>query len=389
MKHRSVLILLSVCILILSGCGAPEDIEDEVAEAVAATQTRQAWEAAVESAQLTAEAEESASAEPEEPEEVTEEVTAEPADTPEPAIVHAVFPDTPAEKDNSFVTDFNSSDFAAEGYTYGDQFIINRYERPFTREMVEYRGYLDIIEAKLKFNPPWFYIQVFLAKPLPESSAALYGIELDIDRDERGDILILAQQPVGSDWTVEGVTVLEDSNEDVGGQEPLLTEELAEDQVGDGYDTVIFQSGRGEDPDLAWIRLNPEDPTSLEFAFKAELAGNAGFFWVVWADDGLRDPSMADYNDRFNFEVAGSPYPEHRYHPIQEIYLLDSTCRSWYGLEPVGDEIGVCQASPEEGFRLCYMFLTHAGTFCLPECMPECPEELPSNYYCVPCIQEE
>lgn len=389
MKKWSVMIVLALFVVLLSACGAPEDIEDEVAEAVAATQTKRAWEAAVESAQQTAEAEPDAPEVSEEPDDSPEpEEPTVPEDTPEPAIVHALFPDMPAEKDNSFVTDFNSSDFAGEGFTYGDQFIINRYERPFTREMTEYRSYLDIIQAKLKFNPPWIYIQVFLAKPLPKSSAALYGIELDLDLDGRGDILILAPQPPGPDWTVEGVTVLEDTNEDVGGEEPLLTEVLPEDSPGDGYDSVLFQSGRGEDPDLAWIRLNPEDPTSLEFAFKADLAGSSGFFWVIWADEGLQDPVLADYNDRFNFEEAGSPYPDHRYHPIQEIYLLDSTCRSWYGLEPVGDEIGICQISGE-GFRLCYAPLTHAGVFCSPDCMAECPEDLPSNYYCVPCTVEE
>ena len=388
MENRSIMILiLSFCLMFLSACGTTQDIEDEVAQAVAATQTKKAWEAAVESAQMTAEADADAPSTAEEAEDV-------PVieDTPEPAIVHAVFPNNPAEKDNSFVTDFNSSDFATEGSTYGDQFFINRYERPFTRGMLEYRGYLDIIRANLKYNPPWFYIQVFLAKPLPESSAALYGIELDLDLDGRGDTLILAQQPPGEDWTVEGVTVLEDTNEDVGGEQPLLTEELPENWPGDGFDQVIFQSGRGEDPDLAWVRLNPEDPTSLEIAFKVELGGSSGFFWVVWADEGLQDPSLADYNDRFTFPEAGSPYPEHRYNPIQEINLLDSTCRSWYGLQPEGDEIGLCQIyEPGEGFRLCYRFIYGATqlTVCSDVCAPACPGELPSNYYCVPCTLEE
>ena len=390
MKNRILFVLVSLLVISLSACGPSGDIEDEVAQAVAATQTKQAWNAAVESAQLTAEAEESAPPESEQSEDLSgPAATAEPEDTPQPAIVHAVFPDTPAEKDNSFVTDFNSSDFAVEGFTYGDQFIINRYERPFTREMLEYRGYLDIIRANLKFNPPWFYIQIFLAQPLPETSSALYAVELDLDRDDRGDILILGPQPPGEEWTVDGVTVLEDSNEDVGGEQPLLTEMLPESQPGDGYDRILFQGGLGEDPDLAWIRLNPEDPTSLEIAFKVELAPAGGFLWVVWADEGLQDPGLADYNDRFSFEEAGSPYPDHRYHPIQEINLVDSTCRSWYGPEPVGDEIGICQIyEPGEGYRLCYR-VTDTFTFCNDICAPVCPEDLPDQWFCEPCTLPE
>jgi len=387
MKKGSIMLILILFVVFLSGCGGAEDIEDEVAEAVAATQTKRAWEAAVESAQLTAEAEESEPAEPE----VTEGVV-EPTDTPEPAIVHVLIPDTPAEKINTFVTDFNSIDFAQEGFTYADQFFINRYERPFTREMLEYRGYLDIIRANMRKNLPWFYVEIFLSVPLPESSGALYGIELDLDLDGRGDYLILAPQPSGEDWTVEGVTVLEDTNEDVGGEQPLLTEELPANLPGDGYDRVVFEAGRGEDPDLAWVRLNPEDPTSLEIAFKADLAGSGGFFWGIWADEGFRDPSLADYNDRFNFEEAGSPYPDHRYHPIQEINLLDSTCRSWYGLEPEGNELGICQIyEPGEGFRLCcrYTVGEHVFTSCNDVCAPECPAELPSYCYCETCTLPE
>jgi len=393
MKKWSPILILVLLVIFLSACGGADEIEDEVALRVAETQTKQAWEEEVESVQQTAEAKANTLQESEEPEDEPEpEDTQEPTDTPEPAIIHVAMPDTPAEKNNSWVTDFNSIDHAEEGYTYGDQFFINRYERPWTREMEEYRGYLDIIRANLKFNPPWFYVQVFLAEPLPDSSSAQYAVELDLDIDGRGDYLILVPQPTGEEWTVEGVRVLEDSNEDVGGESPLLTEELPEDFAGDGYDRVVFRSGRGEDPDLAWVRLNPEEPNSLEIAFKAELTGGTGYLWVIWADEGLRDPSLADYNDRFNFMEAGSPYPEHRYHPIQEIYLLDTTCRSWYGYEPAGDEIGICQIyDPGEGYRLCLTYNIGSTTItaCSDVCAPECPPELPSGYSCRPCTLPE
>ncbi len=391
MKKWILIMILSLFVLTLSACGPADEVDVEVSLRVAETQTKMAWEAAVESAQQTAEADPGTPDESEEPADSPQlEDTEEPADTPLPEIIHVVMPASPAEKNNSWVTDFNSIDHADDGFTYGDQFFINRYERPFVRGMGEYRGYLDIIRANLKFNPPWFYVQIFLATPLPETSAAQYAIELDLDIDGRGDYLILAPQPTGEEWTVEGVTVLEDTNEDVGGELPLLTEELPEGDAGDGYDRVVFEGGLGDDPDLAWVRLNPEEPNSLEIAFKAELTGGTGYLWVIWADEGLRDPGRADYNDQFTFPEAGSPYPEHRYHPIQEIYLLDTTCRSWYGFDPVGDEIGLCQIyEPGEGFRLCYNFLTHVGTYCSPECMPECPDEISPPWFCQPCTMPE
>jgi hypothetical protein len=155
---------------------------------------------------------------------------------------------------------------------------------------------------------------------------------------------------------------------------------------------VVFQEGLGDDPDLAWVRLNPEEPNSLEIAFKADLTKKTGYLWVIWADEGLQDPSRADYNDQFIFDEAGSPYPEHRYYPIQAIYQVDSTCRSWYGYEPVGDEVGICQIyEPGQGYRLCVRYAIGPTyiTVCSDTCAPECPAELPFNYFCEPCTIEE
>ena len=387
MKKWTLIIMISLAILMLSACGPKDDASIEVALRVAETQTKMAWEAQVEAAQLTAEAEASPEPDAGDPEDPPT-----PTYTPEPEIIHVQFPSSPAEKNNSWVTDFNSIDNAKEGFTYGDQFFINRYERPWTREMGEYRGYLDIIRANLKFNPPWFYVQIFTAEPLPDASAAVYAMELDLDIDGRGDFLITVPHPPGEEWTVEGVKVLEDTNEDVGGVVPVLTEVLPPDYTGNGYDQVVFQGGRGSDPDLAWVRLNPEEPNSLEIAFKADLTGGTGYLWTIWADEGLRDPSLADYNDQFTFPEAGSPFPDHRFHPIQEIYLLDTTCRSWYGLDPVGDEVGLCQIyEPGEGFQVCFRYITGqtTGTSCDPACMPECPEGIALPFFCQPCTMPE
>ncbi len=368
-----LLFLILILSLIVGGCSGNTSEEDSaIAAGVAATQTKLAWEAGVESARLTEEAQE-------------------PEPTPEVVIVHVMIPGEPTELSNTFVTDFNSIDFADEGFTYSDQFFINRYERPFTVEMEQYKGYLDLILTNMKVNPPWIYAVIYLAEELPETSGAVYSLEFDNDEDGRGDFLVQAAMPPDDQWTVAGVVVLEDGDDDVGGPNPVLADP-PEDSNPNGFETVLFEAGQGDDPDLAWVRRSAEDPTSLEIAFKQSLVGEGGFFWTVWADEGLKNPGMADYNDRFTFGEAGSPYPEHKFHPIQAIYLVDSTCRSWYGFEPIGDELGICQIyTPGEGYNLCYTVILSAVpyTYCSDVCSPECPPNLPVGYSCQKCTLPE
>jgi len=355
MKKRSlVVILTSIMMVVLTACGGDNADDQAIAFAVAATQTKQAWEASLDEARQI-------------------EQTQAPADTPEPVIEHVMFPGEPTEKSNAFLTDFNSIDYADEGHTYSDQFIINRFERPFTVKMEEYRGYLDLVLANLKINPPWIYLDVFLAVELPESSAAMYSLELDVDLDGRGDYWIRAAMPADSNWTVDGVFVFEDSNDDVGGPNPVITDPPEDSESTNGYDLLLFQEGLGDDPDLAWVRRNPEDPTSLQIALKQSLIGSQGILWAVWADEGLRNPGLADYNDRFTFDQAGSPYPNHMYHPIQAINLVDSTCRSYYGFEPTGAELGLCQIyRTGTGWKFCVR-LPDGESVCVDTC-GGCPD---------------
>lgn len=376
-KRYSLLMIMVLLSPLAASCGPADtqesqDLEEFIAAGVASTLTQEALEQALGQSQ--------------EDQETEEPTAVPPTQTPEPEIVHTMLPDAPFEKINTYLTDFNSIDFAFEGYTYGDQFIFNRFERPFTAEMVEYRGYLDIIRSNMRVTPPWIYVDILLAENLPEDSQARYGLELDLDEDGRGDVIVLAGQPVSSEWVVEGVAVYQDTDGDVGGAQPLLSDPVDESLT--GYEQVIFEEGRGEDPDLAWVRLHPEEENILQMAVKTDLTGSAGFLWSVWADEGLNDPAMFDYNDRFTFSMAGSPYPDHQFHPIKEIYLVDSTCRSWYGYEPVGDEPGLCQVyikeGPDKGWKLCYQV---SDTFfvCSDICQKRCPADLPDRYFCEPC----
>ncbi len=243
---------------LVAGCsGKNSDIDNAVAAGVSATQTKEAWEAEMESARQT-------------------ELAQQPTSTPEPEIVHEMIPGEPGEKNNTYVTDFNSIDFAEEEFTYGDQYLINRYERPFTVEMEEYHGYLDIILANMKVNPPWIYIDVYFADILPDVVNAKYAIEFDVDEDGRGDYLVQAALPAPGEWTTAGVNIFEDQDNDVGGSLPHFPD--IDDIASTGYELILFESGLGDDPDQAWIRRNPEENTSLQFAIKNRPCGRTRFF---------------------------------------------------------------------------------------------------------------
>lgn len=68
---------------------------------------------------------------------------------------------------------------------------------------------------------------------------------------------------------------------------------------GNGYDTVIFDGGLGDDPDLAFIRINAGKLATVQFAFKISLAGENRFMYSVLADAGFKDITSLDYVDRY------------------------------------------------------------------------------------------
>ena len=126
----------------------------------------------------------------------------------------------------------------------------------------------------------------------------------------------------------------------------LLDSFFAQEEGGqtllDLLDHALARLCQGDDPDLVWVRRNPEHANSVQFAYKTDLIGNSGYMWSAWADDGLKAVNMRDYNDRYTEEAAGNPYPGSPLYPIRSIYLFDSTCRSFHGFTPTGNEPGLC-----------------------------------------------
>jgi len=376
-RDRSIYSLLVLLMLSLSAClnssSPTEAFDDQVVAGVAATLTKEAFVRSVNTARQT---------------EVIKNLPTEttiPSDTPAPTItpsltptpepIHALIPGDPLGL-HTYISDMVSVDLAKDKTAVGDNYAWNRLERPFTSERMEYRGYLDIYQVNLKVT------DFVLIGKLPDEGDIRYSIELDVDHNGRGDFLVMAILPPDSEWTTDNVWVLADADDDIGGLYPLYMEDPFPNQT--GYEREIFYNGVGEDRDLAWVRRDPDYDNQIQIAFKDNLIGSLGFLWSAWADEGLRDPSLYDYNDHFSFTDAGSPNKDNYRYPLKAVALIDSTCRSWYGYVPSGEEPGLCLtgelAPKRSGFGWCIPSATEIGCGSNP-CLGYCPSER----FCIPC----
>ena len=274
--------------------------------------------------------------------------TAAPTITPTVPVTHLL---TPADINpkGALIYDVDLSGTASQHRApYGDSYNINLFERPFTQKDMTYIPSLDINTFQIASDDNFYYVFITLIGSNPNDPANIdYGVEIDKDHDGFGDVLVWAQPPYITQWTTNGVQVYTDPNHDTGGASPEKSDANATTEApypGDGYETVIFNQGQGDDPDLAWVRIDPENPNVVAFAFKQSLAGPS-FMWGVWADAGLKNPGMFNYNDRFTNAQAGSPIASSPYYPIKAIYAVDNTCRAAYGFTPTGYEPLLCPSN--------------------------------------------
>ena len=222
---------------------------------------------------------------------------------------------------------------------YGDSYNINLFERPFTPSEMNYLPALDINTFQLSEDANFYYIAVDLIGGDPNDEMGInFGVELDTDHDGYGDYLVWAQPPYGPEWLAETVQVYQDTDHDTGGASAEKSDAV---YPGNGYDKLVFDRGQGADIDLAWARANPQVSAAIQIAFKRSLAGSA-FMWGVWADAGLRDPALFNYNDRYLEEQAGSPEKSEKYYPIDAVAQVDNTCWPAYGFKPLGYEPHLC-----------------------------------------------
>lgn len=277
--------------------------------------------------------------------------TPKPLDTPAPTlpptatpILHSLTPNEPGAL-GYWIWDRDSSATANEHRAPGgDVYSGNQYERPFTQNEMLYRPDLDITRADLTDDANFYYILITLydVNSNTKGLEGAYGVEIDLDKDGRGDYLVVADKPFTNRWDTLYVRAYNDSNNDVGG--PVALSSDAPFITGNGYDQLLFAVEIPSDPDLAWGRFAPDNPRQVQIAFRKTLIGSATqFMWGVFADDAMRAPEKMDYNDYFTLAQAGSPYNSQPDYPIKEIYAYDNTCRLAYGFTPTGSEPGLCK----------------------------------------------
>ncbi len=239
------------------------------------------------------------------------------------------------------VYDADSLGTADEGRApYGERYDFNLFERPFDQQMT-YLPALDIHAFNLTYDALWYYVIIELNSPYDESPAT-YAVEVDVDLDGFGDYLILVANPRSLEWSREGVQVFADRNHDVAGLSATKSDAPIS---GDGYETLLFDQGAGNDPGLAWARISPPNHAHINLAFRRDLVGDR-FMYGVSADGNWQDPARYDYNDRQTEEQAGSPLINSPYYPLRDLYAYDNTCRQAFGFEASGLEARICPTEP-------------------------------------------
>lgn len=251
----------------------------------------------------------------------------------------------------------------------GDRFTFEQFERPFNANSMDvYFPNLDIVDTYVFQDEMWIYGTI---KVVDRSAATLepyrFAMQLDVHADGKGDWLILALNPPSTDWTTNGVQAYFDANSDIGNLTAMIADKDA--PGGNGFEQMVFDQGKGDDPDAAWVRVSPEGANTVELAVKRSLLGNPVAFMVnMWTGHGSLDPAMFDYSDHYTHEQAGAADPEFPlFYPIKAIYELDSTCRMAVGFQPTGSEPGLCfvpvvPAQPEAGGPSCLPYASACST---------------------------
>jgi hypothetical protein len=323
-KSSTIFSAILLCGLILSACSTP----------AAPTQAAQAEQpTAVQS---------NATEAPAATTEATEPAAVEPAAS---GIQHASIPGSPAtsggEKwgDHSTVSSTNVA-----RALLGDDFSDGRFERPYNANTMDvYFPHLDIDHAVVyPEDALWVYAVIStVGRDANNAFTGQYALELDLDQDGFGEFLILVDNPSSADWTTDGVHVYTDANSDIGGVKPFKAD--SDGASSDGYESVLFDQGNGNDADLAWVRLDPADPNSFQIAYKQDLLGGEKTYTAgLWAGTHL-DPALFDYNDHFTYEQAGAANSEiTNFYPIKELSEFDNTCRQAIGYDATGLEPGIC-----------------------------------------------
>jgi hypothetical protein len=259
----------------------------------------------------------------------------------------------------------NARQKAAAG---GDVFVSGLYERPFnSNTMDKYFPYLDIVDTRGFKDDTWGYATISLANAGPDGGfPGQYAVELDLNKDGRGDWLIRASSVTSTDWTITAVQAWKDSDGDIGSAVPMVADKNP--QGGDGYETLVFDEGKGSLKDGAWARIKPDDPKTVEIAFQLSMLGNpASYAMGAFAGTSI-DPASFDFNDHMTHAQAGSPLTGYQVYPLKALAEMDNTCRLAIGFAASAAVPGLCATAQQQA----------EGGGCVPR---NCP---PTIAGCVP-----
>ena len=264
---------------------------------------------------------------------------------PTESIQHQITPVNLPENRSDHAGDYDSSVTAEEKKSNGgDRFTFEQFERPFNAETMDtYFPELDILDAFLYEDQTWVFASIQVKdRSAANSSPYRFAMQVDTEVDGKGDFLVIASNPASTDWTTDGVQVFFDTNSDVGDLTAMFTDEGS---TSDGFETMIFDQGKGDDPDVAWVRVSPLDSNTIEIAIKRSVLGNPAQYMVdLWAGHATLDATLFDYSDQYTHEQAGAADPGFpNFYPIKSVFELDNTCRMAVGFQPTGYEPGVCE----------------------------------------------
>ncbi len=228
----------------------------------------------------------------------------------------------------------------------GDRFLLGQFERPFNAETMDiYYPDLDIEDVNVYEDSLWVYASITVKGPDPQNAfPGNYALELDLDLDGTGDLLIIAHRPSLKEWTSLGVQIWSDENQDIGGKVVIKADDGGK---GNGYERLMFDQGRGSNPDLAWMRVSPNEENTIQIAFlNLLLIGDRAFLLGAWTGYDDLQPALFDLDDHFTRAEAGEAMIElEGFYPIKELSGVDNTCRMAIGFQPSGGEPGLCTSA--------------------------------------------
>ena len=268
--------------------------------------------------------------------------TEKPTTAPTPQ-AHIMIPVTGSGKAQTIHDQVNKSVATQKRAYGGDEYRWGRFERPFNKNM-DYLGYLDIVKVTMvRDDPAFIYVAIQVAEPVIPAgeNPAFFGLELDLNLDGRSTYLIRGERPFTEEWTAEGVDVWKSTTS----EQPLPQLGAGIPVTGTiGFDVSVLLEGKGDDIDLAWIRLRPETQDTVEVAFKNSLIGGekGKFVWRPFTDGVPFLPNQYDLQNTYTLEQAGSPIISESNYPLKEVYAVDNTCRVASGYEATGKEPGIC-----------------------------------------------